>query len=101
MSALFSARWLQRLHSHRSLEATPPVGGTHTRPGCPPEGPTGDGEHPSDTGADDMHSACGWYESSHELHRGLAVAEWPESDDAVAALWFGRPVAMPTSGAVH
>ena len=33
-------------------------------------------------------SACGWFDSSWELRQGLAVSELPDSDMAVAALWF-------------
>ena len=32
--------------------------------------------------------ACGWFESSWELQHGLAVSELPDSDAALAALWF-------------
>ena len=32
--------------------------------------------------------ACGWFESSWDLQQGLAVSELPDSDGAVAALWF-------------
>jgi hypothetical protein len=32
--------------------------------------------------------ACGWFDSSWELQQGLAVAELPEAELAVAALWF-------------
>lgn len=34
-------------------------------------------------------AGCGWFDSSHELHQGLAVQEWPDADWAVAALYFG------------
>ena len=32
--------------------------------------------------------SCGWFESSWELRQGLAVHELPDSEGAVAALWF-------------
>jgi len=46
------------------------------------------------TAAGDAATApgCGWFDSSWELERGLAVHEWPASDAPVAALWFdGAP----------
>ena len=33
-------------------------------------------------------SACGWFESSWDLRQGLAVSELPDSELALAALWF-------------
>lgn len=38
--------------------------------------------------AEPAESACGWFESSWELRQGLHVSELPDSDLAVAALWF-------------
>jgi hypothetical protein len=101
MRPLFSTRWLQRLQRRRPLQATLSLPDTIVPPDDPSAGPTIGNEPQSDATADDAHSACGWYESSHELHRGLAVAEWPAGDDAVAALWFGCPAAAPVSGALH
>lgn len=42
--------------------------------------------------------SCGWFDSSWELQQGLAVNDLPDSEGAVAALWFaelahGRPAA--------
>ena len=43
-------------------------------------------------GADAPDSrSCGWFESSWDLHQGLAVSELPDSDSAVLALWFSQP----------
>lgn len=44
--------------------------------------------------------ACGWFDSSWELRRGLVVNELPEAELAVAALWFAElmPVVLPVSG---
>jgi hypothetical protein len=39
---------------------------------------------------DEETRACGWFESSWALHQGLAVSELPDSDGAVAALWFAE-----------
>ena len=36
-------------------------------------------------------SACGWFDSSWDLRQGLAVSELPDSELAVAALWFSGP----------
>ncbi|OGA99434.1 MAG: hypothetical protein A3E25_17895 [Burkholderiales bacterium RIFCSPHIGHO2_12_FULL_69_20] len=38
--------------------------------------------------------ACGWFESSWALRQGLAVSELPDSDSAVAALWFAELAAV-------
>ncbi len=35
-------------------------------------------------------AGCGWFDSSWDLHQGLAVTELPASDWPVAALWFGN-----------
>lgn len=40
--------------------------------------------------AEDDTRACGWFESSWALSQGLAVSELPDSDGAVAALWFAE-----------
>ena len=37
---------------------------------------------------DKAESACGWFESSWDLRHGLAVSELPDSESALAALWF-------------
>jgi hypothetical protein len=43
--------------------------------------------------------SCGWFDSSWELHQGLAVNELPEAELPVAALWFAdlMPVLLPAS----
>ena len=43
--------------------------------------------------------ACGWFDSSWELHQGLAVNELAEAELPVAALWFAElmPVLLPLS----
>ncbi len=41
-----------------------------------------------EAGEDAGQQACGWFESSWDLQQGLAVSELPDSDGAVAALWF-------------
>ena len=33
---------------------------------------------------------CGWFDSSWALRQGLAVSDLPDSDGAVAALWFAE-----------
>lgn len=55
---------------------------------------------PEAPAVDEQARACGWFESSWALRQGLAVSELPDSDGAVAALWFaelaavgGRPAA--------
>ena len=34
--------------------------------------------------------ACGWFDSSWALRQGLLVSVLPDSDGAVAALWFAE-----------
>lgn len=43
---------------------------------------------PAAIDGDDAAPACGWFESSFVLRQGLTVSELPDSDGAVAALWF-------------
>ena len=55
---------------------------------CAPAAPRACQVPPRDT-ADDAVSLCGWYESSWELQRGLAVVEGPTLEQAVWELVQG------------
>ena len=45
---------------------------------------------PEAVAVDEDTRACGWFDSSWALRQGLAVSELPDSDGAVAALWFAE-----------
>ena len=61
------------------------------RRGAAPAAPIADNPPPPQPLLDDARPAlrsCGWFDSSWELQQGLAVAELPDAELPVAALWF-------------